>query len=205
MDMAGKVLVYDAASYSLKNTIAVGMEPAEVTFSADGSRAYVANGGDNTVTVINPDTKVVSATIPVGDNPVAAWVGKDGKMYVDNEDGQTISVISVVSNQVIQTIDLGFMPGSVAHHAQKNELWVTDPVNAKVHYYTWDTSMNNWMHQSAFITAAGVHAIAFTDDGSMAYITNQEANSVSVVEVATHTKLKDIPVGKKPNGIIIKY
>ncbi len=119
MENSGKVLVYDATTYALKNTIAVGKQPAEVTFSPDGAKAYVANGGDNTLSVINPATKAVMATIPVGADPVAAWIGYDGKMYVDNEEGQTISVIDITSNTVVQTINLGFMPGSAAHNAAK--------------------------------------------------------------------------------------
>ena len=205
MEGEGMVLVYDADTYKLKTSIEVRRDPAEVTFSADGSKVYVANGGDNTVSVIDPAAKSVMATIAVGDNPVAAWVGYDGNMYVDNEHGNSVSVISVASDSVIQTIDLGFMPGSVAHNAQRKELWVTDPQSGKLHYYTRDTGTGNWIHGSAFNAAAGAHAIAFTNDGESAYVTNQEAASVSVINAITHTRLKDIDVGKKPNGILIKY
>lgn len=205
MDRNGKVLVLDAQTYAVKNTVRVGAEPAEVTFSADGSKAYVANGGDNNVSVINPSTKAVIATIPVGDNPVAAWVGYDGKMYVDNEEGKTVSVIDVASNTVAQTIQLGFMPGSVAHNALKKELWVTDPDNAKVHYWKWNVTTNSWVKAGSLAVAAGAHATAFTNDGSTAYVTNQMAQSVSVINVSDHSKLTDLMVGKKPNGIVIKY
>ena len=204
MEMNGKVLVYDAQTYSLKNTIPVGMDPAEVTFSADGSKAYVANGGDNSISVIDPKTKTITATIPVGEEPVAAWIGSDGNMYVDNEAGKSISVINVASNTVTQTIALGFMPGSAAHNGLKKELWVTDPDNSKVHYWNWDPSLNQWKHGGAFTTAAGAHAIAFTADGNTAYVTNQMAASVSVISINDHSKIKDISVGKKPNGIVLK-
>jgi len=200
----GEVLVYDAQTYALKNTIKTGMDPAEVTFSADGSKAYVANGGDNTISVIDPTSKAIIATITVGAEPVGAWVGYDGKMYVDNEEGKTISVIDVATNAVVQTIDLGFMPGSAAHNAPKKELWVTDPDNGKVHYWSWDAANNQWKHGGSFVTAAGAHAVAFTAEGNTAYVTNQMANSVSVINVSDHSKIKDIPVGKKPNGIVIK-
>lgn len=204
MEMDGKVLVYDAQTYALKNTISVGKDPAEVTFSADGSKAYVANGGDNNISVIDPASKKVLTTIAVGAEPVAAWIGYDGRMYVDNEAGKTINVIDVAANVVVQTIDLGFMPGSAAHNPVKKELWVTDPGNSKVHYWTWDQAGNQWTHGGAFTTAAGAHAIAFTADGNTAYVTNQMAASVSVINTNDHSKVKDIPVGKKPNGIVIK-
>lgn len=204
MAMNGKVLVYDAATYALKNTISVGMMPAELTFSSDGTKAYVANGDDDNVSVINVTTKAVVATIAVGNNPVGAWTGTNGQMFVDNEDGQSISVINVADNTIAQTIDLGFMPGIASHNGTKSELWVSDPMAAKVHYWTWDTTMMKWMHGEVFNTGAGAHAITFSMDGNTAYVTNQTANTVSVVNVANHTVTKTIAVGKKPNGIVIK-
>lgn len=204
MAMNGKVLIYDAVTYSLKETITVGAQPAEITFSADGSKAYVANGADNTVTIINPATKTMISTVQVGADPVGAWVGYDGKMYVDNEEGQTISVLDVASDQVVQTIDLGFMPGSAAHNIAAKELWVTDPDNGKVHYWTWNDASGQWTHGGVFGTGAGAHAVAFTNDGKTAYVTNQMEGSVSVITVADHSKRTDIAVGKKPNGIVLR-
>lgn len=203
-EMNSKVLVYDATSNVLKNTINTGMMSAELTFSSDGTKAYVANGDDDNVTVINVSTKAVITTITVGDNPVGAWTGSDGRMYVDNEDGESISVINVSTDAVDQTIDLGFMPGIAAHNGVKKELWVSDPMNGKVHYWSWDSGMSMWMHGGVFNTGAGAHAIAFTSDGNTAYVTNQMANTVSVINVTNHTVSKSINVGKKPNGIVIK-
>jgi YVTN family beta-propeller protein len=204
MEESGKVLVYDANNYTLKKTIAVGGQPAEVTFSSDGTMAFAANGHDSSVTVINASTKEVMATLKVGADPVGAWAGSDGNMYVDNEEGKSISIINVATMSVTGTIDLGFMPGFAAYNSQMKELWVTDPDNGKVHYWTFDSSMKMWMHGSAFETGKGAHAIAFTKDEMTAYITNQTANTVSVVEVMSHKETKEIPVGTKPNGIVIK-
>lgn len=120
--MAGKVIVYDAATYALKNTISVGDEPAETTFSADGTKACVCNGRSNTISVINPSTKVVVATINVDMNPVGAWPAAGGKMFVDCEDRQSIIVIDVASNAKLATIMLGFKPGYAALNSTNNEL-----------------------------------------------------------------------------------
>lgn len=204
MENAGKVLVFNAATLTQTNTINVGMMPAEVTFSPDGSMAFVANGMDNTVSVINTSTKVVITTLGVGSNPVGAWAATDGNMYVDNEDAQTISIINISSMSVTGIISLGFMPGYVAHNSAKNELWVTDPAAGKVHYWIWDSAMKKWIHGSAFDTGAGAHAIAFTIDGNTAYITNQGAANVSVINTINHIKITDIAVGSKPNGLVIK-
>ncbi len=202
MDMAGKVLVYDASTFSLKSTINVGDEPAEVTFSGDGTKAYVCNGMSNTVSVINPATKAVVATVSVDMNPVGAWPSAIGKMFVDCEDGQSIAVIDVATNVKVATIMLGFKPGFAAYNSTTNELWVSNATSGKVAYYQ-DMGGNTWMKHGEFVTGADAHAIAFY--GSYGYVTNQGAGTVSVINATTHAKVKDIVVGKKPNGIAFKY
>ncbi|GAA4403860.1 hypothetical protein GCM10023187_20310 [Nibrella viscosa] len=200
MDHHGKVLVYDAKTYTLKHTIPVGAEPAEVTFSADGSVAFVANGADNTVTAIDPLKKSVVATISVGKNPVGAWPGADGRMYVDNEDGKTISVLDVKTLKVVETVDLGFVPDFAFFLSAQRELWVTDGLAGKVHWWRKEAD-GRYTYGGSLASGAGAHAIGVYN--GMAYITNQKGASVSVVDVAKHLKVKDISVDNKPNGIAI--
>lgn len=203
MDQSGKVLVYNATTMALKNTIAVGMEPAEVTMSSNGMYAFVANGMSNTVSVIRVSDKSVAKTIPVGDDPVGAWPGADGKMYVDNEKGQSISVIDVATLTVLETVKLGFTPGYAAYHPTRNELWVSQAgMGNKV--VIFERVNGAWMKVGEVTTGLDAHAIAFTKDGLTAYITNQGAATVSVVDVVKRTKIKDIAVAKKPNGIVFK-
>ena len=197
----GKVLVYDATTYALKNTVTVGNGSAEVTFSFDGTVAFVANGEDNSVSAISPSNKTVLTTIAVGKNPVGAWVGADNRMYVDNEDGQTVSIIDVKTLKIVETVVLGFMPGFVAYQADMKEMWVTDPTAGKVHWWTKGAD-GKMTRTGSFTTGAGSHAIAF--NAMNAYVTNQEAASVSVIDIMQHTVTKTLTVGLKPNGIVIK-
>ena len=199
----GEVKVFDATSYALLNTIAVDQMPAEVTFSDDGKKAFVANGTSNTVTVIDAVTKQILETIEVGDNPVGAWPGMDGMMYVDNEDGQSISMIDGMTNMMTDTIDLGFMPGMAARNTMMNQMWVSDPNGSKIHM--WMNGNTGFVHGGAVTVGSGAHAIAFNKDGTTCYVTNQNDSSVSVVDVATLKEMMKIAVGKKPNGIAIRY
>lgn len=199
MTMSGVVLVLDASTLTTKYAIGVGDMPAEVTFSRDGTYAFVANGMSNNVTVIDAATKAVETTIAVGTNPVGAWPGNDGMMYVDNEAAKTLSVIDASSLNVVRTYDLGFMPGMAAT-APNGELWVTDAENGKVVFYstTADTKLGE------LTTADGAHAIAFSADGRTGYISNQGAGSVSVIDIATRSVTKTIVVGAKPNGMVLR-
>jgi YVTN family beta-propeller protein len=202
MDSLGTVLVCDATTLAILDTIAVGEVPAEITFSADGSMACVANGMSNTVTMVDVMTKGVMETVPVGMNPVGAWPGANNKMYVDNEDGQSITVIDVPTMAAEETVPLGFTPGYAAYHAGLNELWVTDSTSGGVVYF--QRSGNQWTSAGSIPTGAGAHALAFTADGSRAYVTNQMAGTVSVIDTSMRMKIKDVTVGTKPNGIVLK-
>ena len=197
-----QVLIYKTSDWSLQNTINLGKGLSEVTFSNDGSMAFACNTMDGTVTLIDANTKMIKTTLTVGADPVGAWSASNGKMYVDNEKSQTVSEISVSSMTVTSTINLGFKPGYVAYHTSSGELWVSDATNGKVAYYTLVSGV--WTLQGNIVTGADAHAITFNSDGTKAFVTNQGAGSVSVIDVATHIVSKTIAVGTKPNGIVIK-
>ena len=80
----------------------------------------MANGDDNTVSVINGRTSTVTATIAVGDGPDAVAVHpKTDTIYVTNNGSvvspsRTVSVINRRANTVTATITVGDDPGSVA-------------------------------------------------------------------------------------------
>ena len=198
----GEVLVFSTTDFTQKNSIKVGKMPSEVTFSADGSLVFVANTGDATVTVIDPATKTVKTTIPVGTAPVGAWAATNGKMYCDNETSQTVSEIDVVTQKVSETIALGFKPGYVAYNALLKEVWVSDAPNGKVIYYKIISA--KWTKQGEILTGADAHAITFSNDEKTAYVTNQGAATVSVIMTTDHKVTSTIAVGSKPNGIVLK-
>lgn len=196
-----QVLIYKTSDWTLQSTINVGKGLSEVTFSNDGLMAFACNTMDGTITLIDANSKMVKTTLVVGADPVGAWSASNGNMYVDNEKSQNISEISVSSMSVTSTINLGFKPGYVAFHNLSGELWVSDATNGKVVYYTLNSGV--WSLKGNIITGADAHAIAFNIDGTKAYVTNQGAGSVSVIDVSSHKVLETISVGLKPNGIAL--
>jgi YVTN family beta-propeller protein len=76
-------------------TVAVGSGPEAVAVSPDGRRAYVANMGSDSVSVIDTRAAATIGTpIAVGDEPDGVAVSPDGtRAYVTNRSGNSISVI----------------------------------------------------------------------------------------------------------------
>lgn len=199
MTMPGKVLVLNAETLETVKSIDVGDMPAEVTFSSDGKYAFVANGMSDTVSAIDSTTKQVVKHIAVGEDPVGAWTGSDGKMYVDNEKGKSISAIDSQTLAVTRTYNLGFTPGMAAL-APSGELWVSDSDSGKVFYFMKDSTMV----MGSITVGKGAHAIVFSADGTMAFVSNQTDGTVSMIDVSDHSVMKTTVVGQKPNGIAFR-
>jgi YVTN family beta-propeller protein len=102
-----------AAENDVIATVTVGADPYGVAVSPDGTRVYVANGLDDTVSVIDTSTNTVTDTVTVGTNPYGVAVSPDGsRVYVTNNGavGGTVSVIDTSTNTVSDTITVGTNP-----------------------------------------------------------------------------------------------
>ena len=197
MTASGSVLVLDASTLATKEQITVGGMPAEITFSRDGLYAFVANSSSDSVSVINVATKDVAMTVNVGESPVGAWQGNDDLMYVDNEAGKSLSAIDAKTHAIVRTYELGFVPGMAATSPLGDSLWVSDVNGGKLVIFKAGSTEKT----GEIVTGAGAHAITFSNDGKMAYATNQEAGTLSVIDVAAKAVINTVTVGSKPNGI----
>ena len=203
MEDEGTILRLDAESLKEKGSIAVGAMPLELTQDVNGLYAFAANSASNSISVINTQSGEVIKTINVGMEPVGAWPAANEKMYVDCELSKEIYEIDAVLLTVTDTISLNYTPAYVAYDDLNYKLWVSDAQNGGVHKYQLVGS--NWEEEAYLATGANAHAITFSADYTKAYITNQDAANVSVIDVNSFSKLKDITVQQKPNGILLLY
>ena len=130
--------VIDTTSNTLLRQIPVGNAPRQVVLV--GNRAFVSNEGgrvakpgeftnltDGTPVVADPSTgaattgtvSVVDVTtgklvdaVPVGLQPTAEYLGKDGTLFVANSNDDSISLINPKSDHVVQTVNVNPLPGS---------------------------------------------------------------------------------------------
>jgi YVTN family beta-propeller protein len=205
------VSVIDTATDTVIATIPVGVTPVGVAVSPDGSKVYVTNVSDTTVSVIDTATNTVSATVPVGLRPFGVAVSPDGsKVYIANEFADTVSVIDTVTNTVIGSpISVGPFPAGVAVTPDGSKVYVAN--NGADTVSVIETATNT---VSATITLGltprcnqprpCAMAVAVSPDGSKVYVTNELANTVSVIDTATDTVSATIPVGLGPIGVAVK-
>lgn len=80
--------------HTLENTIAVGNQPTGITTVGEGAYVFVANSGDDTVSVIRTSDNTVIQTIAVCDNPYGVAAPMNGSFVVVLGTDDIVSIIS---------------------------------------------------------------------------------------------------------------
>jgi YVTN family beta-propeller protein len=99
----------DAPLFGQAVTVPVGSGPATLTILRDGSRVYVANQKDSTVSVVSLTNYQVLATIPVTGHPISiasTFSTPYGQIYVLPSDQPYMTVIRTDTDQVSASIQL---------------------------------------------------------------------------------------------------
>src|SRR6185437_5672149 len=112
----------DSSKNMIKNN-----SPTSIIINANNERVYVANGGTDTVTVIDANTNKILENIRVGSVPRDIVINnKTNKIYVANRDSNSLSVIDAVSNKVIDTIMAGEKPRGISINNKTNKIYVAN-------------------------------------------------------------------------------
>ncbi|WP_375502619.1 beta-propeller fold lactonase family protein [uncultured Nostoc sp.] len=117
--------------------IPIGSQPNKVLLSPDQNRLYVANGNDDSISVIDTNNNRVVQTISLsrpgdkykGGNPNSLTLSPDGRtLYVTLGGENAITVVDLQAGQVNGRIPTGWYPNSVSVSLDGQRLYV---VNAK--------------------------------------------------------------------------
>jgi YVTN family beta-propeller protein len=192
---------------ALVAALAVTVVAAPAHASSGDRMAYVANVGSSSVSVIDTATHTVTATVPVGSDPIGVAVSPDGStVYVANEGSGSVSVISAATNTVTATIAVGVVPDAVAVSPDGSLLYVgcdlsLGPAIGGIDVINTSTDTLT----STIETANQPDSIAFTPDGAEAYVANYIGSSVSVIDTATSTVTATIasPGASTPASVAI--
>lgn len=124
IDVSLDAFGHDSANFGkILATVPVGNDPDSVSILQDGTRAYVANHGDGTVSVVSLQNFTVTKTIPLPEEPcdptnpsvlckvhpisIAATTGTPlGKVYVVSPDTNVLSIIRTDNDTLYTTVPL---------------------------------------------------------------------------------------------------
>lgn len=191
--------------------------PYGIVASPDGKRVYVAEGNagiyalDAALIQRIPAEDISGFTAGGGtqDNPQGLAISPDGtKLYAaDNQPGGAISIVNISGKSVIASVVYpGLVPLGLASSPDGKSIYAAadDPIGSAQDYV-------KVLDATTGAETASIHAgiaatptgIAISPDGSTAYVTNQTANTVSVISTANNSITATISGFSAPTGIAI--
>lgn len=120
-----KLGVIDTQSQRLIGKVAVGRTPVQMYATVDGRQVYVANQGSSTepddrVSVVDPQTLKVIATLTTGKGAHGVAISRDGAyVFVSNLEAGTFSVIDSASRSVVASHTVGAGPNGISYQGSE--------------------------------------------------------------------------------------
>ncbi len=189
----------DTDNYQVIAKLPTGVGPHEVALAPDGRTAYIANYGTrenpgHTITVIDTRTKTVARTIDLGEfrRPHGIRVSDDGKIiWVTCEANQSVIGVDGASGKVVETFSTGQeVSHMVVPGADEAKLYVANIGSGTV---TVVDRKNKAIKN--LVTGKGSEGIDRSPDGRWIWVTNREANTISILDTRSDAVTESIPAG----------
>jgi DNA-binding beta-propeller fold protein YncE len=163
---------------------------------------------DSTISVVDPlfhygGTKLLAL---VGLNsPGEDWAltSDKAKLFVSLPDSNQVAVVDSRLWKLITNLNLEGHPTRISLQPDEQYLWVAygtssnEPRSSGVAVI----SVSDMKVAARIPTGRGHHEIAFSDDSSLAFVTNKDEGTVTIVSIRELKKIKDIATGRKPVSI----
>src|ERR1700752_29400 len=163
----------------------------------------------------SPDISVIDPLLGFGGSKLLTLVmmkspGEDWVLTADREKlfvtlplVNEVAVIDTRTWKVVNYLDTGVRPTSIALQQDQKYLWVgNDGEKGETSGVTViDTSSLKVAAQ--IFTGAGRHEIAISNDNRFAFVSNRESGTVSLIDVAKLVRVKDVKVGSNPVSLAL--
>ena len=135
----------------------------------------------------------------------ADWVMSADKkrLYVSMPLVNQVAVIDLLTWKPIANIDAGTKPTRVALQHDGRYLWVGNDAATEKDDGVTVIDTESLKVAARIQTGLGHHEIAFTEDDSLAFVTNKQDGTLSVVDVRKLAKATDVKVGSLPAAVVV--
>lgn len=131
------------------------------------------------------------------DSPGEDWaLARDKKrLFVTLPAAGKVAVADTSAWKVTDRLETGPHPRRVAFQPDQGYLWVA-----------WDEGVDVFdprglTRAARILTGKGAHEIAFSDDNRFAFVTNRADGTVSVIDVRTLARVRDVRTGSEPVSV----
>ncbi len=207
---SGDLTIIDPQKMEATATIPIGKRARGIHASADGKQIFLALSGSpfappgvDESTLPPPDKSAdgigiydVAANkllrkVPGGSDPEQFAVGKDGLLYVSNEDAAGLSFVDPVKGDVLATVSTGAEPEGVTLTPDAKFVYVTSEDKGTI------TVVDTATRKAVKTIQVGrrPRGIVFLPDGSRAFVTNENDATLSVIDTAKLEVVQTIQIG----------
>ncbi|HEY1697811.1 MAG TPA: cytochrome c3 family protein [Polyangiaceae bacterium] len=130
----GTIAFVDPNGRTLVGEVAVGQDATSVALSPDGAWIAAVDRAGGTVSLVDPDARVVRRTLSVGNHPRSCvWDAADPRwLYVAVEDDANVTIVDRTLGVVAATIPVMRLPSGLAVSATASQLLVSHRIDGDV-------------------------------------------------------------------------
>jgi YVTN family beta-propeller protein len=202
----GDLKIVDTSTSAIIATVELSNEYAHsMVINHAGTYVYVTLPYDDKVAVVSTTPPYDVSYIDVGDDPRGIAMSPDSTiLYAANYKDDSISVIDVSTNAVINTIDLDLGdyrtgPWGVTFNNAGTLAYVTERSNDTVGVI--DVATHTKIGSIA--VGAGPTFAAISSDGFRLYVANDDSNYVSIVDTTAGQEVATVDVGSYPYAVAL--
>jgi len=198
------IRVIDLAKHEVVGTVDLGkgMRPHCAVMGPKNGLLYVTTEIENCITVIDPASLKIVATVPTGqaESHMLA-ITRDGRRgYTANVGPGTVSVLDLESNQVITIIPVASNTQRISLSVDDRRVFTCD--QTKPQLIVVDTATNG---VAARVDLPGTgYGTAPTPDGRWLLVALNRLNQVAVIDLATLKVVRTLDVPKSPQEILVQ-
>lgn len=198
---AGALGVMDLATEKLVKLIPVQAQSERFDISPDGKRAYVANLGAQTVSVVDLEAGTIVATIPVEDKyPFNVVVSPRGhRVFVGSSAGSSILEIDTATNKALTTIRTLPGPNGLTFTTDGDTLLMTNVYAGTLSYYNLSVKTVSQGHPVGLLPGH----LRLAPDGRKGIFAHPYGRDATIFDGTTLQPLKNIETGVGPSTVAI--
>jgi len=211
------VLVVDVAAGRIEKAIVTGQRVSHMVAAApDGGRAFVANIGSGSLSVLDLREGATMTHIPTGQGAEGVDVSPDGReVWVSNRGADSLTVIDARSLQPLATLPAAGFPIRVRFDPAGARAFVTVPRDDALLIFD---RRSRALERRIGLPAAAVQTegrllgamfgrstvpigVAVDGAGRRVYVAQANADQVAEFDVTSGKLLRTLPTGTEPDGL----
>lgn len=171
-----------------------------LAISPEGIRAYTANVGPGSVSMVDLQKNSVTKVIPVARTVQRISISSDGSfVYTHDQNAPRIAIIDTKKQDVSNWINLPEVVYSSAVTPDDRWLIANSPAGK---LFVWDFAESKLAH--TFDIPKAVGEIALSPDAKKAYVSCPQAGTIEIIDLMNWKKEDPIVLTKGVDGLVVR-